>query len=358
MNTKIKKILNKKELVKSDIVYLLCTDNPKEREEIRRYACQKTKELYGNKIFLRGLIEFSNICINDCYYCGIRKSNKLVKRYLLSKEDIIKIARFCAQKGFGSVVLQSGERQDEEFIEFVEDIVRTIKKETITPKLPNGLGITLCVGEQKESTYKRFFDAGAHRYLLRIETSSSDLFANLHPSNQKIQTRIKCLKTLKKIGFVVGTGVMIGLPFQKIEDLAEDILFFKKINAKMIGMGPYIFHSQTPMNFYKETYLNKKKEIFDISLRMIAVTRIVLKNVNIAATTALQTMHPMGREYGLLHGANVVMPLVTPKKVRKDYQLYDGKPCINENSEECFKCIKQRIESVGKKIALNEWGDN
>jgi len=312
----------------------------------------------GDEVFFRGLVEFSNVCTSDCFYCGIRKSNAKPNRYTLTKDEIVECAKFCADEGFGSIVLQSGERQDAAFAEFVEDVVRAIKSETMSAALPQGLGITLCVGEQKRATYERFFAAGAHRYLLRIETSSPGLFSRIHPPKQTFETRIKCLETLKSIGFQVGTGVMIGLPGQTISDLADDILFFKNLDVDMIGMGPYIVHSDTPMQCHEKETTARKDEILQLSLMMIAVTRIVLGNVNIAATTALQAMDPTGREKGLLHGANVIMPQVTPLGVRRDYLLYEGKPCIDESALQCKGCLENRVTSIGRRLGKNAWGDS
>lgn len=354
----IQQILKKKELNREDIIMLLSAKDKESMLLLQKKAYNIMKENCGEKVYYRGLLEFSNICINNCYYCGIRKSNKNLSRFILTKEEIIDTAGWCAESGYGSVVLQSGERRDDEFINFVEEVVREIKEKTKSSILPKGLGITLCVGEQTYETYKRFFKAGAHRYLLRIETTSHELFKELHPKEQTLEKRKECLKMLKEIGYQVGTGVMIELPGQKIEELADDILFFKEYDVDMIGMGPYIVHSNTPLNVYDKENKQKKKEIFNLALRMIAVTRIVLKDVNIASTTALQALEPYGREKGLEYGANVIMPLVTPSSVRKHYQLYDGKPCINEQASECKNCLTSRINAINRQVGFNEWGDS
>lgn len=353
----IKEILLKKELGKQDIIDLLTLNNSADIELLRKTAENLLLAVRGNKVYFRGLVEFSNICSSDCYYCGIRKGNNQIHRYMLSKDQIVDAAAWCADQGYGSVVLQSGERIDNSFVDFVEDIVVAIKAKTKSSVMPDGIGITLCVGEQTEENYKRFFDAGAHRYLLRIECTSPTLFQKIHPDNQKLETRIRCLKSLKNIGYRVGTGVMIGVPDQTIEDLANDILFFKEMDVDMIGMGPYIVHNQTPMANYQEEIKQKFEEIFSLSLKMIAVTRLALRNVNIAATTALQSMKHDGREQGLRFGANVIMPQLTPTEVRKEYQLYEGKPCLDENVEQCRDCLTRRITSVGRVIGYNEYGD-
>lgn len=355
---KIDEILNKDYFTFEEIKFLLSVNEKHYIEELQAKAYDVMKNNVGEKVYLRGLIEFSNLCINDCYYCGIRKSNHSVKRYTLERDEIIDIAHWCAGQGFGSLVLQSGERNDEQFIDFIEAIVKVIKIQTKSEKLPNGLGITLCVGEQTEEAYRWFFKAGAHRYLLRIETSNPELFSKLHPDFQLYDRRLKALKLLKAIGFQVGTGVMVGIPGQTIDDLANDILFFKEMDIDMLGMGPYIVHSDTPMNVYYDEYSERKREIYELALKMIAVSRIVLKDVNIASTTALQAMYPMGREAGLMFGANVIMPMLTPTHVRSDYQLYNGKPCIDEFTSDCFECVQQRIESTGRTVAKDEYGDS
>ncbi len=350
-------VLNKKEFTKEDVVFLLSLKNVDDVESLRAKAEDLLLTLRGNKVYFRGLVEFSNICTSDCYYCGIRKSNTAVERYQLSKEQIVDAALWCAGQGYGSVVLQSGERTDSAFVDAVVEVVQEIKRRSVSDALPEGIGITLCVGEQKEETYRRFYDAGAHRYLLRIESTSPEIFARIHPEQQSLENRINCLKILKKIGYKTGTGVMIGIPGQTVQDLANDILFFKELDTDMIGMGPYIVHRQTPMASYENDVLAKYDDIFRMSLKMIAVTRLVLRNVNIAATTALQSMKPDGREQGLTFGANVIMPQLTPTEVRKNYLLYENKPCLDENAEQCRSCLTGRIGSVGRVVAVNEWGD-
>jgi len=356
--TNIKNILKKDELNRDDVIKLLSVKQHDEIEEIKSASYNTLIEFCGNKVWLRGLIEFSNICINDCYYCGIRKSNINLNRFLLSKDEILESAKWCAEKGFGSIVLQSGERGDEKFVDFVSEVVSEIKKETISEKLPSGLGITLCIGEQYFDSYKRLFDVGAHRYLLRIESSNEELYYSIHPAKQNFQKRIECLYMLKEIGFQTGTGVMIGLPNQTLEHLADDIFFFKKLDIDMIGMGPYIIHKDTPManNTTQNSELSTQNYL--LALKMIAVTRIFLKDVNIASTTALQALKPLGREAGLEFGANVFMPLITPAQYRKDYQLYDGKPCIDDLADECYDCSVARINSIGREIGFDEWGDS
>jgi biotin synthase len=345
------------EMTIQNIVSMLDLRDKVDIEDLRQRAYDTMVEHCGDKVYLRGLVEFSNYCTNDCYYCGIRKSNANVARYDLEHDEIVEAAKWAADNGYGSFVLQSGERKDPKFIDFVCESLKLIKEKTKSEKLPEGLGITLCVGEQDYSTFKRFFEAGAHRYLLRIESSNKELYEKIHPRELRFEDRLECLNNLRDIGYQVGTGVMIGIPGQSLEDLANDILFFKKQDIDMIGMGPFIHHADTPMGKGKTNNF-KDNELLYLSLRMIATTRILLKDVNIAATTALQAISPFGREHGLRFGANVVMPLMTPQGVRKDYQLYEGKPCIDEFGSECAECLAHRVVSTGREIARDEWGDS
>lgn len=351
-------ILYQTEFERSDLTHLLSLTDKDEITLLKQRSYEVMKENIGENVYLRGLIEFSNYCVNDCFYCGIRKSNTDIKRFNLTKEDILDSAIWCADKGYGSVVLQSGERNDEKFVSFVEECVYEIKEKTKGENLPDGLGITLCVGELSYEQYERLFKAGAHRYLLRVETTSPRLFKMIHPENQSLEKRIEALRMLKEVGFHVGTGVMIGLPEQTDEDLADDLLFFKDLDIDMIGMGPYIVHFATPMNIYRNYFFEHQKDIYQKSLKMIGAARLLMKDVNIASTTALQAMYPWGREEGLLFGANVIMPNLTPPEARKEYILYTGKPCLDEFQGDCFKCVTSRIESTGRKVALNEWGDS
>lgn len=351
----LKQLLYKDNYTVEDIEYLLSLTDKEDTKKLQDRANEVLREYAGDSVYYRGIVEFSNICSLDCYYCGIRKSNKNVGRYTLPKEDIISSAKWCAEQGYGSVVLQSGERPDPGFIEFVDDIIREIKKVTVSEKLPDGVGITLSVGEHTKETYERFFKAGAHRYLLRIETTNDELYRELHPEVQKLNERKECLNFLRESGFQVGTGVMIGIPGQTKRMLAEDILFFKKQDIDMIGMGPYLTHNQTPMADKKQM---GKDELLQLSLNMIALCRIVLKDINIAATTALQAVVPDGRERGLSYGANVTMPNITPTEVRSSYKLYEGKPCMDEGRQECKSCLLGRVRSVGRDVAFDQWGDS
>lgn len=348
----INEILEKDSLTKDDLVYLMKVQDPKDLESLYNKAYEIKKKEIGQKVYYRGLIEFGNYCVKNCYYCGIRKDNKEVERYHMSKEDILESARWIYKNGYGSVALQSGERQDPEYIDFVEDVIKEIKK-------IGNLGITLSLGEQSEETYRRWFNAGAHRYLLRIESSTKRIYDTIHPTDKlhDFDTRVNCLKLLKKIGYQVGTGIMIGLPGQSEEDLVNDILFYKENDIDMIGMGPYIPHDDTPMG-QKELDIPPKNKRVELGLKMIAITRIFLKDVNIAATTALQGLDPLGREKGLKAGANILMPITTKDEHRAKYQLYNDKPCIDDNADKCKNCLEGRIKSVGDEIMYGEWGDS
>ncbi len=249
---------------------ILTATAPDEIEVIRQAAEQRLLQHLGDSVRLRGLIEFSNRCVSDCYYCGIRRSNRIPERYTLEPEEIVETARWCGEQGYGSVVLQSGERRDAKFTRFIADTVHAIKDATRSDALPQGVGITLCVGEQSADTYAEWFAAGAHRYLLRVESSSPRLFSMLHPPEQTLESRIACLKTLKSIGYRVGTGVMIGLPGQSIDDLVDDLFFFRDIGADMIGMVPYIPHEQAAMP--SDATIPEAADRLQLALRMIAAT--------------------------------------------------------------------------------------
>ncbi len=341
------------QLTRPDLLYLL---NLTVKEDVQRLfdrAYRVKMEHVGNKVYFRGLIELSNICKKDCFYCGIRKSNRNVVRYQLTEEEILESARFAHESNYGSVVLQSGEREDAKFVDFVEKVVKAIKE------LSEGrLGITLSVGEQSEETYRRWFAAGAHRYLIRVETSNENLYVRLHPKDHSFSRRIECLASLYEIGYQVGTGVMIGLPDQTIEDLVDDILFFEKMDIAMVGMGPYLVHKDTPLSLAMPDFDGLRDRQLELALKMIAVTRIYLKDVNIDSTTALQALDPLGREMGLKAGANILMPNVTSTKYRSSYQLYDNKPCLDENASFCRACLENRIDSIGEAIGYSEWGDS
>jgi biotin synthase len=349
----LEKILYKPELSKEDIVYLLGLKG-RERQLLGKRSAEIKNQLIGNKVYFRGLIEYSNKCKKDCYYCGVRASNKNPHRYEVEDEEVLEAAKFAYENKFASLVIQSGERSDEAFIKKIESLLIKIKQLS-----DNKLGITLSCGEQSKETYERWKKAGAHRYLLRIETSNRELYSKLHPQDQlhDFDARIAALKRLKETGYQVGTGVMIGLPFQNLSHLADDLLFFKELDIDMAGMGPFIEHKETPLFQYKEDLMSLQ-ERFDLSLNMVALLRIIMKDINIAATTAMQAIDPQGREKALMIGANIIMPNLTPVKYREDYLLYEDKPCIDEEAEECQNCLEARIRIAGGQIGYNEWGDS
>ena len=337
-------------MYKKKMIDILQSDDPGVLDNLCAQAYKAKQKHVGCTAYFRGIIEFSNICVKNCLYCGIRSSNADVHRFAMSEEDILDTASRAYHMGYGSILLQSGERSDHKFTDFVERVIKSIKKAS-----NDKLGITLSLGEQRQDTFKRWFDAGAHRYLLRIETSNRELYQRLHPDDHHYDVRLKCLDVLGDIGYQVGTGVMIGLPYQTCEDLADDILFFEKHDIDMIGMGPYIVHKNTPLADAAEIDPIKN---FVLGLKMIALTRLYLKDINIAATTALQSLDPKGREKGLNAGANIIMPNITPVKYRDRYRLYDGKPCLNENTFPYRDYLEKSIEDIGEKIGYHQWGDS
>jgi biotin synthase len=348
----ISHILGQSSFSHSDLVRLLECEGEDQHQLFEAGGAAKVKYV-GGKVYFRGLIEFSNRCIKDCYYCGIRKSNPAVRRYNLSDREILDAARFADENRFGSVVLQSGEISSAAFTGRISNLISQIKQ------LSNGrLGITLSVGEQTGDIYRRWFEDGAHRYLLRIETTNQLLYRKLHPENRlhDFNQRLDCLHSLQNIGYQTGTGVMIGLPFQTTSDLANDLLFFQQFGIDMVGMGPYIEHSQTPLyKFHRELLPIPKR--FNLSLKMIAVLRLLMNDINIAAATALQAIDPLGREKGIKVGANIIMPNITPGFYRNDYNLYENKPCVDEEPAHCLGCLDARVALADGEIGYGEWGD-
>jgi biotin synthase len=349
----VREILKKEQFNRADLIALLNAGEEDKKLLFKKSEEVKLKEI-GNKVHFRGLVEFSNICGKDCYYCGIRRSNKETRRYSVSDEQILDAARFAFENNYGSFVMQAGELESSSFTNRITSLLREIKK------LSDGqLGITLSLGEQSEDVYQKWFEAGAHRYLLRIETSNPELYHRYHPNDtiHDFQKRLNCLKTLQYIGYQTGTGVMIGLPFQDAGHLADDLLFMQAFDVDMVGMGPYIEHQDTPL-FKFRNELWPIKERFDMALKMIAVLRILMKDINIAAATALQAIDPLGREKAVKVGANIIMPNITPGKYRNDYALYENKPCVDEEAEECKNCLDVRIKLADGEIGYGEWGDS
>ena len=322
------------ELTKPEIIDILKDESQNDR--LFRLADETRKKYVGDEVHLRGLIEFSNICRCKCQYCGLQSPNKSVERYRISPDDIVLYAQKAVEMGYKTIVLQSGE--DKFYSKDVMcDIIKNIKKLDVA--------LTLSIGERSFEDYKAFKNAGADRYLIRIETTDRNLYKQMHP-DMDFENRIRCLKDLRKLGYEVGTGCLVGLPNQTIDSLADDILFFKEINADMVGIGPFIAHPQTPLK-------DVPNGNFTLALKVMALTRILLKNINIPATTAMETLNPQGRIIALQSGANVVMPNVTTTEYRAKYEIYPGKICINENPTQCRGCIEGKIKSIGRKISTD-----
>jgi biotin synthase len=351
--TNIESILNNKSFSREDIVSLLSAEG-EGRTLLFKKSAEIKEQYIGKKLWFRGLIEFSNICSKDCLYCGIRKGNKNLIRYNLDDEEILAAARFAYENRYGSIALQSGELESAHVTTRIENLIHMIKD------LSGGeLGITLSVGEQEPEVYRRWYEAGAHRYLLRIEATNESLYRKIHPDNPHhlFRRRLDCLRELQEIGYQTGTGVMIGLPFQTLDDLAGDLIFFNEFNIDMCGMGPYIEHADTPLIQYSGGLL-PLSERFDLTLKMIAILRIMMKDINIVAATALQAIDPMGREKAVRIGANIIMPNITPGQYRKNYRLYDNKPCTDDSAEDCQNCLEARVSLVDTEIIFGEWGDS
>ena len=339
----IQKLCDTGSLTREEIITLLENRDSEIQAELAKKASEAAKEHYGNKVFVRGLIEFTNYCRNDCYYCGIRCGNKNAERYRLSGDEIVECASYGYGLGFRTIVLQGGEDMfysDDMMV----DIIKSIKE--VHPDV----AVTLSIGEKSYETYKAFFDAGADRYLLRHETADLNHYAKLHPKNLSAENRQQCLYNLKKIGFQTGAGFMVGSPYQTTENIADDLLFLKKLDPEMIGIGPFIPHKDT-------VFADEKAGDLNLTLFLLSVIRLMLPTVLLPATTALGTINPRGRELGILAGANVVMPNLSPVGVRKKYALYDNKICTGEEAAECMNCLKNRISSIGYEIVTDR-GDN
>ncbi len=317
---------------RKEIIELLNSDNS---VELFSLADKIRKENTGDGVHLRGLIEFSNFCKRSCAYCGLQFSNKNLQRYRMDENEIIETARKGARLGYKTVVLQSGEDNfynEKRICRIIEEIKKF------------DLAITLSIGERSKSEYKSFKLSGADRFLLRIETTDENLYKKLHPG-MDFKNRVNCLYNLKEAGYETGTGSLVGLCGQTVDSLACDILFYKKLDADMVGIGPFIPHPDTPLR----GELNK--ENFNLALKMMAITRIMLPDINIPATTAMETINPNGRIIALKSGANVVMPNITPNKYREKYEIYPGKICINDTPDKCRKCIEEKINSIGRYVS-------
>lgn len=309
-------------------------------DEAADYIAQKAQavriKIYGKDVYIRGLIEVSNICKNNCLYCGIRNANKECSRYRLDERDILACCKEGYELGFRTFVLQGGE--DPYFTdEVLCRILRQIK--TLYPDC----AVTLSLGERSKESYKALYDAGADRYLLRHETADKEHYQKLHPAEMSFENRMQCLKNLKEIGYQTGCGFMVGSPYQTAENLAKDLKFVEEFSPEMCGIGPFISHKATP-------FCREPSGSFEMTLYLLSILRLIKPNLLLPATTALGTINPKGREMGILAGANVVMPNLSPVSVRKKYELYDNKICTGEESAQCKLCLSRRMESIGYKI--------
>ena len=326
-----------RKISEEDLAYVLESGGESEREYLFEAARNAADQVFHKEIYLRGLIEFTNYCRNNCYYCGIRCGNSNAERYRLTEEEILSCCDIGDKIGFKTFVLQGGE--DPYFTDDrICELVRKIKA------AHPSCAVTLSIGEKSYESYKKFYDAGADRYLLRHETANEEHYSMLHPENMSGAERKQCLFDLKDIGFQVGCGIMIGTPGQTMKHIYEDIVFMQKLEPHMIGIGPFIPHKDTP-------FRDEPEGSVEITLRLLAVLRLLFPKVLLPATTALGTADSLGREKGILAGANVMMPNLSPSGVRKKYLLYDGKICTGEEAAECNQCLRRRVERIGYHVA-------
>ncbi len=332
----VEKLERERTLSPEEFACLIDNRNEKTAALLFEKAVKARKKYYGNDVYIRGLIEFTNYCKNDCYYCGIRRSNRTVERYRLSHEDILLCCREGYNLGYRTFVLQGGE--DPWYTpERIEALVKDIKKNH-----PD-CAVTLSFGEHPKEVYKKWFDAGADRYLLRHETADDCHYATLHPAELTLENRKRCLYDLKEIGYQVGCGFMVGSPNQTTEHLVKDLLFIREFEPDMVGIGPFIPHHATP-------FKDEKAGSFELTLYLLAIVRLMLPNVLLPATTALGTIHPQGREKGILAGANVCMPNLSPENVRKNYSLYDNKLSTGAEAAQKKGDLTLRMEAIGYRI--------
>lgn len=339
MNTLIDTLEMRGTLSKEEFISLLSNYSEKDAEYLKNKARRIAFRYFENKVYTRGLIEFTNYCKNDCYYCGIRRSNKHANRYRLTREEILSCCKQGYELGFRTFVLQGGEDgsySDEDIV----NIVSSIKE------LYPDCAITLSIGERSYQSYLQYHNAGVDRYLLRHETANEAHYNQLHPGNLSLHNRKQCLIDLKTIGYQVGTGFMVGSPFQTMDNLAEDLLFIKELSPQMIGIGPFLPHHDTP-------FADKEQGSYDLTLFLIGILRLMIPNALIPATTALGTINPFGRENGILAGANVLMPNLSPVSVRKKYELYDNKICTGDEAAECKVCLQNRMKKIGYEIVCD-----
>ncbi|MBR2716076.1 MAG: [Ruminococcus sp.] len=335
----VEKLYKTSSLSLDEYKFLIDNRDEKSTELLKNYAVLMRKKYYGNKVFVRGLIEVSNVCKNDCYYCGIRKSNNNCNRYRLSKEDILSCCKEGYELGFRTSVLQGGE-DGALSDEVLCDLVSSIKSNH-----PD-CAVTLSLGERSYESYQKLYDSGADRYLLRHETADSTHYSKLHPENLTLSNRIECLHNLKKIGFQVGCGFMVGSPYQTTENIAKDLKFIEDFSPHMCGIGPFIPHKDT-------VFKNEKAGDAQLCCYLLSIVRLIKPNILLPATTALGTVKSDGREKGILSGANVVMPNLSPLSVRKKYSLYDGKISTGEESAQSLSKLKKSMTSIGYEVVTD-----
>lgn len=337
MRKLIDKLAGEHRLSREEWITLI--EDRQDEEYLFHRARETSRQYYGNKVFTRGLIEFTNYCKNDCYYCGIRRDNKKASRYRLTREEVLSCCGQGYELGFRTFVLQGGEDgyyTDERIL----GLITAIKE-----KYPD-CALTLSIGEREKESYLRFYLAGADRYLLRHETADECHYRKLHPPGLSFKHRMECLWNLKEIGYQVGCGFMVGSPGQSAETLAEDMLFITELQPDMVGIGPFIPHHGTPFS-------GESQGSVDETLYLLGLLRLLKPNLLLPATTALGTIDPQGREKGILAGANVVMPNLSPAGVRKKYELYDNKICTGEEAAECRQCLNRRMEGIGYELAVD-----
>lgn len=331
MRSLIERLHRERTLSPDEFRVLLSQCEEEDLSFINTLAREVAQQNFGNKIFIRGLIEVGNRCKNDCYYCGIRRSNHQVERYHLNEETVLACCRHGYELGFRTFVLQGGEINDDEMI------VRTV---TSIRKEFSDVAITLSLGEKETSVYERFFQAGANRYLLRHETHNQSHYSKLHPEDMSLPNRLRCLNDLKRIGFQTGTGIMVGSPYQTIDNLVEDILYIEKLQPEMIGIGPFLPHHDTP-------FAKMPSGSMKLTLLLLSIFRLMHPHALIPSTTALATLAPEGREKGILAGANVVMPNLSPVVQRSKYSLYDNKASLGAEAAEGLLLLEKRLEAIG-----------
>lgn len=331
------KLKEEKNLGDEELLKLLSTNEYD--SELHTLADEVRREIYGEDVYIRGLIEISNYCKNDCYYCGIRRGNKSAVRYRLTKDDILACCEEGYKLGFRTFVMQGGEDPY-----YTDDVMCGIV--SAVRERYSDCAITLSLGERSYESYLALYNAGANRYLLRHETANAEHYGKLHPQSMNLQNRKDCLFNLKEIGYQVGSGFMVGSPYQTTENLVEDLRFLQKLSPDMIGIGPYVTHAQTPFASFENGSV-------ELTLRLLSVLRLMFPYVLLPSTTALGTLHPQGRELGLKAGANVVMPNLSPVKVRKLYELYENKICTGEEAAQCRDCLEKRVEAAGYKIVTD-----